>query len=201
MSKTIQRKIDIPPGKQQAAETLIEHLAALIATADKEHLESIARSLEPVKITEEEEELAREIASSDYTPEKLWHLELANLQKYYQRRQELLRGAISATEVAELLGFQSRQTPHDRVKSNRLLAIKDNGVYKFPLSQFDPEGDDGVINGLPEVLEALDDVSPFTKLNWLSKPNLIMGGLTPLEMLKQGEVEKVVIEARALGVC
>ena len=74
-------------------------------------------------------------------------------------------------------------------------------MYKFPLSQFDPEGADGVVNGFPEVLEALDDVSPFTKLNWLSKPNPIMGGLTPLEMLKQGEVEKVVIEARALGVC
>jgi hypothetical protein len=201
MSKTIQKKIDIPAGKQQVAETIIEHLATLIATADKEHLELIARSLEPVKITKAEAELVREIAGSDYTPEKMWHLELANLQKYYQRRQELLRGAISASEVAELLGFQSRQTPHDRVKNNRLLAIKDNGVYKFPLSQFDPEGADGIVNGLPEVLEALDDVSPFTKLNWLSKPNAVFDGLTPLEMLKQGEVDKVVIEARALGVC
>ena len=201
MSKTIQRKIDIPASKLPAAEVIVEHLATLIATAEREHLESIARSLEPVKITAAEAELARELAGSDYTSEKMWHLELANLQKYYQRRHQLLQGAITASEVAELLGFQSRQTPHDRVKHNRLLAIKDNGVYKFPLSQFDPSGPDGVIDGLPEVLEALEDVSPFTKLNWLSKPNSVFEGRTPLEMLKGGEVDKVVIEARALGVC
>jgi len=201
MSKTIQRKIEIPTSKQKPAEAIVQHLASLIATADKEHLESIARSLEPVKISATEEELAKEIAGSDYTPEKMWHLELANLKKYYQRRRELLCGAISASEVAELLGFQSRQTPHDRLKHNRLLAIKDNGIFKFPLSQFDPEGADGIVNGLPDVLEALADLSPFTKLNWLSKPNAVFEGLTPLEMLKQGELDKVVIEARANGVC
>ncbi len=201
MSKTIQRKIDIPKSKIAAAEAIVKHLATLIATADKEHLESIARSLEPVKITEAEEALAKDIAGSDYTSEKMWHLELANLQKYYQRRHDLLSGAISSSEVAELLGFQSRQTPHDRVKNNRLLAIKDNGVYKFPLSQFDPEGADGVINGLPEVLEALENVSPLTKLNWLSKPNSVFNGCTPWEMLKRGEVEQVVIEARAVNFC
>lgn len=201
MNKTIQRKIDIPKSKLVAAEAIVKHLATLIATADKEHLESIARSLEPVNITEAEEDLAKDIAGSDYTSEKMWHLELANLQKYYQRRHSLLKGAISASEVAELLGFQSRQTPHDRVKNNRLLAIKDNGVYKFPLSQFDPEGADGLINGLPEVLVALEDVSPFTRLNWLSKPNSVFDGLTPLEMLKQGEIDQVVVEARALGFC
>ena len=201
MSKTIQRKIDIPKSKLPAAETIVEHLATLIATAELEHLELIARSLEPVKITEAEEELAKDIAGSDYTSEKMWHLELANLQKYYQRRHSLLKGAISASEVAELLGFQSRQTSHDRVKNNRLLAIKDNGVYKFPLSQFDPEGADGVINGLPEVLDALENVSPVTKLNWLSKPNSVFHGCTPLEMLNRGEVEQVVIEARAVNFC
>lgn len=200
MSKTIQKKIVIPVGKQQAAEAIVEHLAALIATADKEHLESIAGSLQPVKITQAEEDLARDIAGSDYTSEKMWHLELANLQKYYQRRKKLLRGAISASEVAELLGFQSRQTPHDRVKNKSLLAVKDNGVYKFPLSQFDPEGEDGVVNGLPEVLAVLE-ISPFAQLNWLSKPHPVFEGNTPWEMLKQGEVARVVNEARAVGVC
>lgn len=201
MSKTIQRKIDIPKSKLPAAEAIVEHLATLIATADREHLESIARSLEPVKITEAEEALAKELAGSDYTSEKMWHLELANLQKYYQRRHSLLTGAISASLVAELLGFQSRQTPHDRVKNNRLLAVKDNGVYKFPLSQFDPSGADGTLDGLPEVLEALENVSSFTKLNWLSLPNSVFNGSTPWEMLKRGEVERVVIEARAVNFC
>lgn len=201
MSKTIQKKIEIPVSKQKSAEVIVKHLASLIATADKEHLELIARSLEPIKISETEAQLAKEIAGSDYTTEKMWHLELANLQKYYQRRRELLIGSIIASEVADLLGFQSRQTPHDRFKNNRLLAIKDNGVLKFPLFQFDPEGADGVVNGLPDVLEALADLSPFTKLNWLNKPNPVFDGLTPLNMLKKGKIDEVVIEARAIGVC
>ena len=80
-----------------------------------------------------------------------------------------------------------------------LLGVKDRGVYKYPLWQFDPEGDDGVIDGLPEVLNTLD-VSDFIKLNWLSKPHLAFEGKTPIEMLKQGRVEAVVTEARAVGI-
>ena len=80
-----------------------------------------------------------------------------------------------------------------------MLGVKDRGVYKYPLWQFDPEGDDGVINGLPEVLAALD-VSNFTKLNWLNKPHLAFEGKTPIEMLKKGEIESVVTEARAVGI-
>jgi hypothetical protein len=201
MSRTIKKKIEIPVNKQAAAEAIMQHLATLFVNAEKEHLESIARSLEPVRISDEEAQLAQEIAGADYTPEKMWHLELVNLQKYYQRRQELLRCALSAPEVAQLLGIKSRQTPHDRVKNNQLLAIKDNGILKFPLAQFDPEGADGVVNGLPEVLEALDNISAFSKLNWLMLPNAIFNGLTPLEMLKKGEVEKVIIQARAIAVC
>lgn len=200
MSKTIPAKIDIPASKQQASIAIVEHLAKLIDIAEKEHLESIARSLEPVVISQAEVNLAKDIAGADYTPEKKFDLELANLQKYYQRRQQLLNGAITASKVAELLGFQSRQTPHDRVKQNRLLAIKDCGVYKFPLSQFDPQGDDGVVDGLAEVLDALKNVSPFTRLNWLSKPHPVFQGLTGWEMLKHGKVEQVVVEARALGI-
>ncbi|MBR8828060.1 MAG: DNA-binding protein [Gomphosphaeria aponina SAG 52.96 = DSM 107014] len=200
MSRTINKKIEIPVSKKAAAEAIIQHLATLFVNAEKEHLESIARSLEPVRISEVEAQLAQEIAGADYTPEKMWHLELANLQKYYQRRLELLSGALSPAEVAQLLGWKSPQTPHDWAKNNQLLAIKDNGILKFPLAQFDPNGSDGVVNGLHEVLEALDNISAFSKLNWLMLPNAIFEGLTPLEMLKKGEVEKVVIEARAIAV-
>ena len=83
--------------------------------------------------------------------------------------------------------------------ANTLLGIKDGGLYKYPLWQFDPEGDDGVLDGLPEVLAALD-VSDFTKLNWFNKPHLAFDKQTPIEMLKQGKVEAVVTEARVVGI-
>jgi hypothetical protein len=44
------------------------------------------------------------------------------------------------------------------------------------------------------------DVSDFTKLNWLRKSHLAFEGKTPIEMLKQGAIEAVTIEARAVGV-
>ena len=48
-------------------------------------------------------------------------------------------------------------------------------------------------------MDALD-VSDFVKLNWLMKPHLAMNGKTPVKILKQGEIEAVVVEARAVGV-
>ncbi|MFM2315573.1 MAG: hypothetical protein RLZZ04_4851, partial [Cyanobacteriota bacterium] len=36
--------------------------------------------------------------------------------------------------------------------------------------------------------------------NWFNKPHLAFDQKTPIEMLKQGKVEAVVIEARAVGI-
>ena len=99
--------------------------------------------------------------------------------------------------MAKLLGT-SRQTPHDRIKSQTLLGVLDKGTYRFPAWQFDPEGPDGVIDGLPEVLRVLE-VSDFAKLNWLMRPNPFLDGLTPLVALKQGQKERVIREAAAVG--
>ena len=82
------------------------------------------------------------------------------------------------------------------------MGLKDNGVYKFPLWQFDPEGDDGVIDRLPELLKTLQ-ISDFAKLNWLNKSLRAFEGRTPVEVLKIGDernVEDLIVEARGVGV-
>jgi hypothetical protein len=116
-------------------------------------------------------------------------LQMAALARSFKRRRELLEGSLTASQVAELLGI-SRQRPHDRVKGATLLAVLDRGAWRFPPWQFDPEGPDGVVEGLPEVLRALH-ASPLAKASWFVRPNPYLQGRTPFEALRKGQIEAV----------
>ena len=202
MKNAITRKVEIPKGKEESGNAILTVVQNLIEVAEPEDLARIQESLTPQVVTTEERELAKKIAGKDYVepnPNRLLELQLANLINYYQRRRELLAQSVTSSTVAELLGCENRSTVRDRRLAGKILGIKEGGIYKYPLWQFDPEGDDGILDGLPEVLKALD-VSDFIKLNWLSKPHLAMDGKTPVEMLKLGEIKAVVIEARAVSV-
>jgi len=143
--------------------------------------------------------LAKEITGGrTWSQAEKAELEIKTLASYFVKRRELLENTITVNQVAELLGT-SRQTPHDRMKSQTLLGILDKGAYRFPIWQFDPEGPDGVIDGLPQVLKALE-IPDFSKLNWLMRPNPYLDGLTPIAALKIGEKERVIEEAAAVGI-
>ncbi len=189
----------IPQDKAAAASEILQQIENLVMIAEPEDLARLQQSLEPKVVPPSETALAKRIAGKDFSSGHLLELQLANLQRYYHRRRELLASSITSTQVAELLGCQNRSTVRDRRIAQKILGIKDQGIYKYPIWQFDPEGDDGVIDGLPSVLAALD-VSDFVKLNWLCKPHLRMNGKTPLEMLKIGEITTVVTEAKAVGI-
>ena len=141
--------------------------------------------------------LAEAITGRTFSRKERIQLEMETLSKHFQHRRQLLDPALTATQVAQLLGT-SRQTPHDRVGGQTLLAIKENGKLCFPAWQFDPAGPDGVIDGLPAVLKALE-MSDYAKLNWLTRANPYLGGRTPVDALKAGEREWVVAEAAAAG--
>jgi RNase H-fold protein (predicted Holliday junction resolvase) len=141
--------------------------------------------------------LAESIAGKTYTRSERIQLEMETLARHFQHRRQLLDTVLSASQVAQLLGT-SRQTPHDRVSSQTLLAIKENGKLCFPSWQFDPAGADGVIDGLPALLKALQ-MSDYSKLNWLTRPNPVLDSSTPIEALKQGQKERVLAEAAAVG--
>ena len=141
--------------------------------------------------------LAESIAGKTYTRTERIQLEMETLARHFQHRRQLLNTALSASQVAQLLGT-SRQTPHDRVSSQTLLAIVENGKLCFPSWQFAPAGANGVIDGLPALLKALQ-MSDYSKLNWLTRPNPVLDGSTPIEALKQGQKERVLAEAAAIG--
>ena len=202
MKNTVIHQIEVPQDKDEIAKTILHHVEASITESSPEHLQKIVDALKPKVIDPDKKALAKKIAGDNYSEGNLAVLELANLERYYQRRRELLKSSITTPQVAKLIGCQAITTVHDRRKANTLIGLKDNGVYKFPLWQFDPEGDDGVIDRLPEILKTLQ-ISNFAKLNWLTKPLRAFGDQTPIEILQQGdldEIEDLVIEARGVGV-
>lgn len=188
VEKTITGSLD----RRGVSQAVMRSLKATIDSAERKDLEQLSFVFEPK---------ANEPGSSDDT-EPLWLLELENLKLLNQRRQDLLKDSLTSTQVADLMGWQHHKTASDRLKANTLLGVKDRGVYKFPLWQFDPEGEDGVVDGLPELLSRLN-VSNFRKINWLSKPMAAFDNLTPVEILKRGnpdDVADLLIEADGVGV-
>jgi hypothetical protein len=121
----------------------------------------------------------------------------ANLLRGFALRRQVLKGALTAAEVADLLGAASRQTPHDRAHAGTLLAIRDGGKLRFPIWQFDPEGPDGVLGGLAEAIAELPRQSPLGRIVWFITPKLRLQNRAPLELLRRGDVDPVIAEARA----
>jgi hypothetical protein len=81
----------------------------------------------------------------------------------FETRRDLLIDALTAPQVAKLLGV-SWQKPLNGVRDRTLLGVLDRGAYRFPVWQFDAQGEDGVLPGLPNVLDALEPQQPFAKL-------------------------------------
>jgi hypothetical protein len=111
-------------------------------------------------------------------PTNAAQLEFEALRRSFALRHQLLAHSIGTAEVNELLATGSRQTVHDRLKAGTLLGILDQGKWRFPLWQFDAEGPNGVINGLAQVLQALQ-VPNLAKARWPQKPHPAFGGYTP----------------------
>jgi hypothetical protein len=178
----------------QAFEAIVKDLDAI---AQQQVLDSLQQFMQSSQANVQSS-LALRLTGRTFSQEEKLELELDSLFGYFKRRRELLEDSLTASEVADLLGT-SRQTPHDRLKNRTLLGVLDRGAYRFPIWQFDAEGPDGVIEGFPEVLRALN-LSDFAKLNWLVRSNPILGGLTPIAALKQGLKERVIQEAVGVGV-
>ena len=123
---------------------------------------------------------------------------IRSLLQFFQTRRQLLddEQTLTAPQVAELLGV-SRQTPLNRARENTLLGVLDRGAMRFPVWQFDPNGPDGVIEGLPDVLDVLEPQPAFAKLLWLQRPNPTLNDRQPVEALRHGEERPVVDAARA----
>ena len=125
-------------------------------------------------------------------------LAFQSLVDFFTARRKLLLDTITAPQVGEVLGV-SRQAATGRAEKGSLLAVLDRGAFRFPTFQFAPRGPDGVVEGLPEVLKALEPQPAFTKLVWLTRSSDTLDNREPLEVLRHGGRERVVAAARAVA--
>lgn len=176
----------------------LQHLG--LAKRDLSRLASLMQRLEreASKPHDAIQTLADAIVGKRFSPGETARFEIGSLVDYFKERRRLFSNALTAPRVAELLGT-SRQTPHDRLRAGLLIAEREDGKMLFPIWQFDPGGPDGVVSGLPETLRALRG-PPLVKMRWLTTANKTLENRTPIEVLRDGDVERVVDEASAVGI-
>lgn len=196
--------LQVSPGRQTRIEECVAMLRRELQRSDPAELDGTLALFQEVlrrparPRPSAKGDLARRLSGGrTYTPAQEAALELRVSQQAFDTRQALLAGSLAATEVAGLLGT-TRQTPHDRAGKGKLLAVMDQGRLRFPAWQFDPDGPDGVVAGLPDVLRALD-ASPLGKASWLTRPNPYLEGRLPLQALRDGDLARVLDQARAVG--
>jgi hypothetical protein len=197
-SSLSQRRSEVYEHGVQIVEKLVRQSSPEVVEQWLSRLDESLRPLRPSK--ESQTDAFINSLSEGTTPDasELVSLEMSALMGYFTYRHNLLEGSLTTTQVAKLLNT-SRQTPHDRAKSGTLLAVLDNGTLRFPTWQFDAEGHDGVVPGLPEVIRALK-VQPLAQISWFVIPNRYLDRKTPIQALRAGEVESVIETARAVGV-
>ena len=189
--------------QRRALSKTAEVFQALFDRFLPEELEKIAESVQDVlAVPAQETERARFVrefaGARTYTLEERVALRFETLARAFTLRDELLKDSLTAPEVAQLLRV-SRQTPHDRVDSGALLAVLDKGALRFPRWQFDPNGPDGVVAGLPGIIRSLPAMPALAKVNWFVRANPYLEGRRPIDALRQGDVEHVRDSAEATG--
>jgi hypothetical protein len=99
-------------------------------------------------------------------------------------------------QVAELLGKTKQAVSTD--KGLLRLDMRD-GRIGYPIFQF--EGD-RILPGIQDVVRALAHVAAtsWTVASWLTSPSSDLGGETPLERLRRGDVPEVTVVADRLAV-
>lgn len=136
-------------------------------------------------------------------PEALARLEdplgRARLRGLRMREQLLATegGTISATEAANLLHI-SRQAVDKRRRVGHLIGLSiGRRGYAYPIWQFSDDGE--TLAGLADVLTLLSEHDPWMQTEFMLNPNALLGDMAPLELLRQGETERVARAARLFG--
>lgn len=94
------------------------------------------------------------------------------------------QGLLSSEEAGRILGGISRQAVDKRRRAGQLLGVKLANDWRYPALQFGSAGE--VVQGLVDVLQVLADLSPWATLDFLLAEDDALGGLSPLEALRQG---------------
>ena len=104
-------------------------------------------------------------------------------------------GAWTGAELNERFGLNP-STLHRRRKEHRVVFWRDaRHDFHYPQWQFTPTG--ALITGIDEVLNTFKSPDEWRIMRYFLVPRHQLGERTPLDLLRNGEVEKVLAHARA----
>jgi hypothetical protein len=138
---------------------------------------------------------ARRIQAAEH--KELVRMRAENAARLEVKRAVILADAISSDEAGILIS-RSRPVVNKLAKSGALLAVQDGRYLRFPRWQFDERSEDGLVPGLRLVLSVMD-ASPFRKAAWLVSPNPHFDQRAPIELLREGQRDRVYEEAKAVA--
>jgi hypothetical protein len=102
---------------------------------------------------------------------------------------------LSLEEAGKALGI-SKQAAHGKLTKGKLLGIMIKDQWKLPAWQF---RDSGVVDGLEEILGALNAESALGKLTFFETPNIYLDERTPKEALLKRQSALVLSTAASFG--
>jgi hypothetical protein len=123
-------------------------------------------------------------------------LRAENSMRVEAKRAAILADAVNS-DIAGKFIARTRPVVNKLAKDGELLAVEDGRYLRFPRWQFDEQSEDGLVPGFRRVLTVMD-ASPFRKAAWFVSPNPHFGDRAPIELLREGEVERVYEEAKAV---
>ncbi|MEL6580324.1 MAG: hypothetical protein AAFQ14_11260 [Cyanobacteria bacterium J06621_12] len=204
-TSTLTREINVPRQKIDPADRLLKIVQTLVDEESPSSLSSIVDSLDRIEQyhpshleDEDDEEFLELVSDRSYSDEEKENLYFQNILNSFRLKRKLLENTVDVNQVMEIMNYSSRQAPLNRLKNNTLIAIKDNEKWQFPLWQFDVNGSQGVVEGLPLILKTLN-CSNLAKVSWLSSPSPYFEGASPTQMLKAGEIDRVYDLAQMVG--
>lgn len=103
---------------------------------------------------------------------------------------------LKAINVAKQLHCDIQEVEQLRIKNQLLGVSVGQKEYLYPCFQF--EGSKA-LQGLKDVLETLKGFSSWTQLMFLKTGDIRLDGKTPLEVLQEGDIHKVVAAAKCYG--
>lgn len=188
-------QIALNPTKEIVITRALQILSHTVKFMDIKALENIASepTASDVWLSLSEESIALE-AQKSVTEDSLRSLRLKGIRA----KHELLEkegGVITSSQVAEILGI-TRQAVDKRRKQGKILAVSlGKRSYIYPVWQF---SDNGVLTGFDKVMEKLDDFDAWMKFIFMLNPNDRLNNKTPLEVLHQGELARVLQAAESI---
>jgi Protein of unknown function (DUF2384) len=188
----------LPRDIARGTEALLEALERVARRVDERSWLALAERISTLADEEQTGPVPPELEG--LVPERLdvaerLSLMAAGILGDFERREQIIDKALTTMQAARRLNL-SRQGPHDRRREHQLLGVPHNTDWLFPAWQFDGRTRTGVLRDLPGVLEALSPMEEWDQAFWLTMPREDLGGRTPVQALRDGEGQSIVLLAR-----